>query len=171
MFLTVGFYWLFSTLVRPAHFPSLLKPQGCGLFDNGWSFWRVRIAIVEFFLSFLQKLLPEGYDHLVCTYEDIGDGQFKTKIKLRVTTEDEVHKWLKDFQTSSLVTWRKSKTYPQHTGFHNAYRVSLSKAMAARFMFSVFLFKAVDNIIQTPVTTYESNRLEWHPISPWVGEH
>ncbi|XP_075884023.1 uncharacterized protein LOC142889277 [Nelusetta ayraudi] len=73
----------------------------------------------------LEKLLPEGYDHRVCTYEDIGEGQFKAKIKLRITSEEEVHKWLEDFQTSSLVTWRKSKTYPQHTGCHNAYRVDL----------------------------------------------
>ncbi|XP_061685697.1 uncharacterized protein LOC133506021 isoform X2 [Syngnathoides biaculeatus] len=75
----------------------------------------------------LEKLLPEGYEHLVCTYQNIAEGQFRAQIKLRITTEDEVHKWLEDFQSSSLLTWRKSKTYPQHlhTGGQNAYRVDL----------------------------------------------
>ncbi|KAM7390030.1 hypothetical protein PAMA_008278 [Pampus argenteus] len=72
----------------------------------------------------LEKLLPEGYVHLVCSYEETAQTQFRAHIKLRVTSEDEVHKWLKDFQTSSGLVWRKSKTYP-NTGRYNAYRVDL----------------------------------------------
>lgn len=84
----------------------------------------LKIICAKSFFFFFQKLLPEGYEHVVCTYDDTGEGQFKAQIKLRITSEIEVHKWLEDFQTSSLLTWRKSKTYP-HTGCHNAYRVSL----------------------------------------------
>ncbi|XP_056156746.1 uncharacterized protein LOC130130908 [Lampris incognitus] len=72
----------------------------------------------------LEKLLPEGYVHLVCSYVETAQAQFRAHIKLRITSEDEVHKWLEDFQTSSGLTWRKSKTYP-NTGRYNAYRVDL----------------------------------------------
>lgn len=72
----------------------------------------------------MEKLLPGGYAHLVCSYEETAQTQFRAHIKLRITSQDEVHKWLEDFQTSSGLTWRKSKTYP-NTGRYNAYRVDL----------------------------------------------
>ncbi|XP_069000340.1 uncharacterized protein [Embiotoca jacksoni] len=72
----------------------------------------------------LEKILPEGYVHLVCSYEETAQAQFRALIKLRITSEDEVRSWLEDFQISSGHTWRKSKTYP-NTGRYNAYRVDL----------------------------------------------
>ncbi|XP_029907617.1 uncharacterized protein LOC115359339 isoform X1 [Myripristis murdjan] len=72
----------------------------------------------------LEKLLPDGYVHLVCSYEETAQTHFRAQIKLRITSEGEVHKWLEDFQTSSGVTWRISKTYP-NSGRYNAYRVNL----------------------------------------------
>ncbi|CAN9515705.1 unnamed protein product [Ophioblennius macclurei] len=72
----------------------------------------------------LEKLLPEGYAHLVCLYHETAQTQFRAHMKLRITSEDEARKWLEDFQTSSGVTWRKSRTYP-NTGRYNAYRVDL----------------------------------------------
>ena len=52
------------------------------------------LGICKDFLSFsfFQKLLPEGYSHLVCSYEETGEGQFKAQIKLKITSEDEVSK-------------------------------------------------------------------------------
>ncbi|XP_032381678.1 uncharacterized protein si:dkey-75a21.2 [Etheostoma spectabile] len=72
----------------------------------------------------LEKLLPEGYVHLVCSYEEVAPAQFRAHFKLQITTEDEAFKWLEYFQTSSGQTWRKSKTYP-NCGRYNAYRVDL----------------------------------------------
>ncbi|XP_029973832.1 uncharacterized protein LOC115407574 isoform X2 [Salarias fasciatus] len=72
----------------------------------------------------LEKLLPEGYAHLVCFYHETAQTQFRAHMKLRITSEVEARKWLEDFQTSSGVTWRKSRTYP-NTGRYNAYRVDL----------------------------------------------
>ncbi|KAK0140487.1 hypothetical protein N1851_022537 [Merluccius polli] len=54
----------------------------------------------------------------------MAETQFRAQIKLKMTSEDEVHKWLEDFQSSSGLTWRKSKTYP-NTGRYNAYRLSV----------------------------------------------
>ncbi|TDH08226.1 hypothetical protein EPR50_G00095590 [Perca flavescens] len=72
----------------------------------------------------LEKILPEGYDHLVCSYEELSQAQFRSHFKLRITSEDEVFKWLEYFQTSSGQVWRKAKTYP-NCGRYNAYRVDL----------------------------------------------
>ncbi|XP_062297293.1 uncharacterized protein si:dkey-75a21.2 [Scomber scombrus] len=72
----------------------------------------------------LKNLLPAGYIHLVCSYEETAQTQFRAHIKLKLTSQEEVHKWLEDFQTSSGLTWRKAKTYP-NTGRYNAYRVDM----------------------------------------------
>ncbi|XP_053198102.1 uncharacterized protein si:dkey-75a21.2 [Scomber japonicus] len=72
----------------------------------------------------LKNLLPAGYVHLVCSYEETAQTQFRAHIKLKLTSQEEAHKWLEDFQTSSGQTWRKAKTYP-NTGRYNAYRVDL----------------------------------------------
>lgn len=72
----------------------------------------------------LEKLLPEGYAHLVCLYHETAQDQFRAHMKLRITSQEEAHKWLEDFQISSGVTWRKSRTYP-NTGRYNSYRIDL----------------------------------------------
>ncbi|XP_016104725.1 uncharacterized protein [Sinocyclocheilus grahami] len=43
---------------------------------------------------------------------------------VEMTTEEQVQKWLEDFQKSSALTWRKSRTYPD-SGRYNKYRVDL----------------------------------------------
>lgn len=72
---------------------------------------------------YLQKLLPSQYSHTVCSYETIGDDNFKAAIKLKLSSEKEAKKWLEDFQRSSGFIWRTSKTYP-NVGRYNKYRVS-----------------------------------------------
>jgi len=47
---------------------------------------------------------------------------FRAGLKLQLTTEEEVKKWLVDFQKTSALTWRKSRTYPD-SGRYNKYRV------------------------------------------------
>lgn len=47
---------------------------------------------------------------------------FRAALKLQMTTEEQVQKWLEDFQKSSALTWRKSRTYPD-SGRYNKYRV------------------------------------------------
>ncbi|KAJ8350363.1 hypothetical protein SKAU_G00254930 [Synaphobranchus kaupii] len=73
----------------------------------------------------LQNLLPGGYSHLVCSFEALGDTNFKANLKLKLTNEDEVKKWQEEFQKSSGFTWRKSKTYPDVGQGANKYRVDL----------------------------------------------
>ena len=69
--------------------------------------------------------MPEDYSHHVCSFESLGDSNnFRTNLKLRLTKEDEVLKWQEDFQASSGLTWRKSKTYPDAGHGSNKYRVS-----------------------------------------------
>lgn len=73
----------------------------------------------------MQKLLPQDYDHTVCSFETAGDDHFKAAIKLGLSSEEEAKKWLEDFQLSSGIIWRTSKTYP-NSGRYNKYRVSLA---------------------------------------------
>ena len=69
--------------------------------------------------------MPEDYSYHVCCFESLGDSNsFRTHLKLRLTREDEVQKWQEDFQASSGLTWRKSKTYPDTGDGSNKYRVS-----------------------------------------------
>ncbi|XP_070839700.1 uncharacterized protein [Chaetodon trifascialis] len=70
----------------------------------------------------LEELLPDQYSHTVCSFETIGDVNFKAAIKLKLSSEEEATRWLEDFQRSSGYTWRKSKTYP-NAGRYNKYRV------------------------------------------------
>ncbi|XP_016325506.1 uncharacterized protein LOC107675619 [Sinocyclocheilus anshuiensis] len=76
----------------------------------------------------VEKILPPGYSHLLCHYELLemsGDIEnFRAALKLQMTTEEQVQKWLEDFQKSSALTWRKSRTYPD-SGRYNKYRVDL----------------------------------------------
>ncbi|XP_056102717.1 uncharacterized protein si:dkey-75a21.2 [Rhinichthys klamathensis goyatoka] len=76
----------------------------------------------------VEKILPPGYSHLLCRHELLemsGDVEnFRAGLKLQLTTEEEVQKWLEDFQKTSALTWRKSRTYPD-SGRYNKYRVDL----------------------------------------------
>ncbi|XP_051526130.1 uncharacterized protein si:dkey-75a21.2 isoform X1 [Myxocyprinus asiaticus] len=76
----------------------------------------------------VEKLLPAGYSHLLCHHELLemtsGVENFRVALKLQLTTEEEVQKWLENFQKSSTLTWRKSRTYPD-SGRYNKYRVDL----------------------------------------------
>lgn len=44
-------------------------------------------------------------------------------LKVKLSSREQVENWLKDFQLSSSVTWRKARTYPE-SGRYNTYRVS-----------------------------------------------
>lgn len=59
----------------------------------------------------LEAILPE-YEHTVCSFEPVEAGGFNASLKLRIREEQEVQMWLKDFQTSSKITWRILKTHP-----------------------------------------------------------
>ncbi|XP_026126427.1 uncharacterized protein si:dkey-75a21.2 isoform X4 [Carassius auratus] len=76
----------------------------------------------------VEKILPPGYSHLLCHHELLemsGDVEnFRAALKLQMTSEEQVQKWLEDFQKSSALTWRKSRTYPD-SGRYNKYRVDL----------------------------------------------
>ncbi|XP_068612612.1 uncharacterized protein si:dkey-75a21.2 [Brachionichthys hirsutus] len=74
----------------------------------------------------LEKLLPSGYTHLLCVNEpsDVKEDYFRVHLKVKLSTEEEVDKWLQDLQYSSAWTWRIARTYPQ-SGRYNAYRVDL----------------------------------------------
>ncbi|XP_068165699.1 uncharacterized protein si:dkey-75a21.2 isoform X2 [Antennarius striatus] len=74
----------------------------------------------------LEKFLPSGYTHLLCLNEpsDSKEDYFRVHLKVKLSTEEEVDKWLQDLQYSSAWTWRIARTYPQ-SGRYNAYRVDL----------------------------------------------
>lgn len=76
-----------------------------------------------------QKILPPGYIHLLCHHELLemsGDVEnFRAALKLQLITEEQVQRWLEDFQKTSALTWRKSRTYPD-SGRYNKYRVGTS---------------------------------------------
>ncbi|XP_073334841.1 uncharacterized protein [Pagrus major] len=73
-------------------------------------------------LMILEKLLPQQYSHTVCSYGTLGDINFRASIKLKLSREEEAKRWFEDFQSSSGLTWSKSKTYP-NVGRYNKYRV------------------------------------------------
>ncbi|XP_067250273.1 uncharacterized protein si:dkey-75a21.2 isoform X1 [Chanodichthys erythropterus] len=76
----------------------------------------------------VEKILPPGYIHLLCHHELLemsGDVEnFRAALKLQLITEEQVQRWLEDFQKTSALTWRKSRTYPD-SGRYNKYRVDL----------------------------------------------
>lgn len=73
----------------------------------------------------LEAILPD-YEHVVCSFDPIESGGFTATFKLRLSAEQEVQKWLEDFQTSSKTTWRILKTYPTiERSRRNKYRVDL----------------------------------------------
>ncbi|NP_001116781.1 uncharacterized protein LOC794385 [Danio rerio] len=76
----------------------------------------------------VEKILPPGYSHLLCRHElleKLEDMEnFRASLKLQMTSEEQVQKWLEDFQKTSALTWRKSRTYPD-SGRYNKYRVDL----------------------------------------------
>ncbi|KAA0713583.1 hypothetical protein E1301_Tti019626 [Triplophysa tibetana] len=76
----------------------------------------------------VEKLLPPMYSHLMCQHElletSLDAENFRVGLRLQLTTEEQVLKWLDDFQKSSALTWRKSRTYPD-SGRYNKYRVDL----------------------------------------------
>ncbi|TRY96818.1 hypothetical protein DNTS_015398 [Danionella cerebrum] len=79
-------------------------------------------------IDHVEKILPPGYSHLLCHHERLepaGDMEnFRAVLKLQITTQEQVQKWLEDFQKTSALTWRKSRTYPD-SGRYNTYRVDL----------------------------------------------
>lgn len=67
-----------------------------------------------------QRALPPGYQHLVCAFK--AEEQ-RVVLKIKLSLREQVENWLKDFQLSSSLTWRKARTYPE-SGRYNTYRVS-----------------------------------------------
>ena len=65
------------------------------------------------FLLLFQAILPvpSEYGYHVCSYEDLGGDKFSTIVRTSSTNEEEVKKWLLDFQASSLCTWRVRQTF------------------------------------------------------------
>lgn len=75
-------------------------------------------------LQQLEPLLPPDYEHSVCSLEADESGGLKVSLKLKAQEEEEVKKWLQDFQNTSKSTWRVAKTYHGSTR-RNKYRVDL----------------------------------------------
>ncbi|XP_011617222.2 uncharacterized protein [Takifugu rubripes] len=69
-------------------------------------------------LKELERALPPGYQHLVCAFK--AEEQ-RVVLKVKLTLREQVENWLKDFQLSSSLTWRKARTYPE-SGRYNTYR-------------------------------------------------
>ncbi|PIK35826.1 hypothetical protein BSL78_27344, partial [Apostichopus japonicus] len=68
------------------------------------------------------NLLPPQYHHFICKHVDGKSAiQGETTIRLSLRKEEYVSQWLKDFQDSSYMTWRKSKPYPD-SGRYNSYK-------------------------------------------------
>ncbi|XP_076155836.1 uncharacterized protein LOC143139123 isoform X2 [Alosa pseudoharengus] len=76
-------------------------------------------------MKLLEKLFPEDYEHHICSFEPLEGNNCNISLKLRVHTEEEVHRWLQAFQKSSQTTWRVNKTYPAERQRQNMYRVDL----------------------------------------------
>lgn len=100
----------------------------------------------------LQKLVPKDYDHTVCSFETAGEDHFKAAIKLKLSSEKEAKKWLEDFQVSSGITWRTSKTYP-NSGRYNKYRVSYALS-AARSNLGFSLFQVARYHLPSLITSW-----------------
>lgn len=66
--------------------------------------------------------MPNQYSHTVCSYETLGENNFKAAIKLQLSSEEEAKRWLDEFKRSSGFIWRTSKTYP-NGGRYNKFRV------------------------------------------------
>ena len=74
-------------------------------------------------------ILPNGYEHHICSItEEEANGtdnvSFIAKIRLSAKTEEDIVKWIKDFEKSSQTTWRVSQTY-RRTGTKVIFKVSL----------------------------------------------
>ncbi|XP_071488208.1 uncharacterized protein [Diadema antillarum] len=75
----------------------------------------------------LQNILPAGYDHHLCEMEmdEVDSATEKSEkavpvgffavLRLKLIDEEEVKRWITDFQTSSYCTWRVLQTY-QYAG-------------------------------------------------------
>ncbi|XP_030289453.1 uncharacterized protein LOC115591522 isoform X2 [Sparus aurata] len=59
------------------------------------------------------------------SYEPLGGTNFRANLCVQLAREEEVQRWLKDFEKSSGLTWRKSKTYPDAGRGSNKYMVDL----------------------------------------------
>lgn len=69
--------------------------------------------------------MPAQYSHTVCSYETVGENNFKAAIKLKLSSEVEAKRWLDEFKRSSGFLWRTSKTYP-NGGRYNKFRVKIT---------------------------------------------
>ena len=66
-------------------------------------------------------MLPPGYDHILC---EVDEGK-RVRLKVKVSKEQEVEGWMRAFQESSKITWRKARTYPG-SGKYNTSKVSVA---------------------------------------------
>ena len=78
---------------------------------------------------FLQDILPPGYTHHVCsinesTSDNVG---YACEVLLRLPLQDETafSKWLKDFESSSLMTWRVLQNY-KTSGKYVTFKVGIT---------------------------------------------
>lgn len=78
-------------------------------------------------------MLPPGYQHLICLVEE---EQNRVLMKVKLSTREDVDRWLSDFMLSSTLTWRKAKTYPE-AGRYNTYRVSAARKGSIQGQYTV----------------------------------
>lgn len=95
----------------------------------------VLIPCIYTFSTGWQRALPPGYQHLVCAFK--AEEQ-RVVLKVKLSLREQVENWLKDFQLSSSLTWRKARTYPE-SGRYNTYRVSTAWKLISRLSDSCWL--------------------------------
>jgi len=109
----------------------------CGILRSTYSLHGFRPLFERFCLFFfLQKILPSGYDYIVCQFESLDcDGvdeeRFFAVLRIflrndgssvdadadaasdgRASAATEAEHWLRQFEAVSWTNWRVDKTYP-----------------------------------------------------------
>lgn len=74
-----------------------------------WKYYHFKTTVVLSVL--LQDILPEGYNHHLCQFDSKENG-FSASLRLDVRTEEGAKTWKKEFEESSLITWRVMRTRP-----------------------------------------------------------
>ncbi|XP_063965028.1 uncharacterized protein LOC135156449 [Lytechinus pictus] len=80
---------------------------------------------LDCFKGTLETILPSQYEHEVCSYEPLDGDNFKCQFRLKISSEEQVQKWLQDFKRgTNSSTWKVARTYPD-AGKFNQFRVDL----------------------------------------------
>ena len=64
------------------------------------------------YFVYQQDLLPGGYEHALCSYNNVDGNNFEANISLPLYTSDELTNWKDAFEQKSMSTYRVKKTFP-----------------------------------------------------------